>query len=127
MKLRIRGDSLRLRLQRSEVDRAAAGNSIEEITHFPGSELRYRLDVSETANLRADFAGGDLVVTLPASRARIWGASEEVSLTGTQALAGGGVLTILIEKDFSCLSPGHLRDHEDDADSFPHPDAASTA
>ncbi len=47
MKLRIRGDSIRLRLKRAEVDQIAPGNSIAEETHFPGSALTYRLDVCD--------------------------------------------------------------------------------
>ncbi len=41
MKLRIRCDSLRLRLKRGEVAQVAAGKSIVEETHFPGSVLTY--------------------------------------------------------------------------------------
>ena len=44
MKLRIRGDTVRLRLKRSEVERIAAGDSIAEQTHFPGTVLTYRLE-----------------------------------------------------------------------------------
>jgi len=125
MKLRIRGDSIRLRLKRGEVDQVAAGKSIEEETHFPGSVLTYRLDVSESKNIEADFANGKLVVSLPASKVTGWATTDEVSLAETQSLADGSTLTVLIEKDFSCLDPGHGRDHEDDVDSFPHPSAAS--
>ncbi len=39
MKLRIRGDSIRLRRKRGEVAQVAAGKSIAEETHFPGSVL----------------------------------------------------------------------------------------
>ncbi len=39
MKLRNRGDSIRLRLKRGEVAQVAAGKSIVEETHFPGSVL----------------------------------------------------------------------------------------
>jgi hypothetical protein len=46
MKLRIRGDNMRLRLKRGEVDQLAAGISIVEATHFPNAVLTYRLDVS---------------------------------------------------------------------------------
>jgi len=52
MKLRIRGDSIRLRLKQGEVAQFAAGESIVEETHFPGAVLTYRLDVSETNDLR---------------------------------------------------------------------------
>ncbi len=127
MKLRIRGDSIRLRLKRGEVAQVAAGKSIAEETHFPGSVLTYRLDVSETDDIEANFADGNLEISLPASKVPGWATTDEVSLTATQNTPDGAILTLLIEKDFSCLEPGHGRDHEDDADSFPHPSAMKGA
>ncbi len=127
MKLRIRGNSIRLRLKRDEVAQVAAGESIVEETHFPGSVLTYRLDVSETDDIEANFTDGNLEFRLPASKVRGWATTDEVSLTATQDLPDGATLTLLIEKDFSCLEPGHHRDHEDDADSFPHPSATQGA
>ncbi len=127
MKLRIRGDSIRLRRKRGEVAQVAAGKSIAEETHFPVSVLTYRLDVSETNDIEANFADGNLEISLPASKAPGWATTDEVSLTVTQNTPDGATLTLLIEKDFSCLEPGHGRDHEDDADSFPHPSAMKGA
>ncbi|HZD53246.1 MAG TPA: hypothetical protein VE175_09370 [Woeseiaceae bacterium] len=125
MKLRIRGDSVRLRLKRGEVAQIAAGNSVAEQTHFPGSMLRYCLDVSDGTDIRAEFSGNSLVVTLPAAQVSRWAGSDDVSLASTQTLEGGETLDILVEKDFACLSPSHGRDEEDDADTFPHPEAAT--
>ncbi len=126
MKLRIRGDSMRLRLKRSEVDQFAAGTSIVEETHFPGAVLTYRLDVSENSNVSATFDNGVLVVSLPKSTVLDWASTDEVSLFAEQKLSGSGALSLLIEKDFKCLEPGHHRDCEDDEDTFPHPGAQST-
>ncbi len=123
MKLRIRGDSIRLRRKRGEVAQVAAGKSIMEETHFPGSVLTYRLDVSETNDIEANFADGNLEISLPASKVPGRATTDEVSLTATQNTPDGATLTLLIEKDFACLEPGHARCHEDDADSFPHPRA----
>ena len=57
MKLRIRGNTLRLRLTRSEVDLIGQGEIVAEVTPFPdGSQFRYELvpghaeEVSQTAN-----------------------------------------------------------------------------
>lgn len=125
MKLRIRGDSLRLRLKRGEVDQIAAGSSIVEETHFPDSVLTYRLDVSENHEISASFDRGSLVISLPKSKVSDWADSDEVSLSAEQKLTGAGSLTLLIEKDFSCLEPGHHRDGEDDEDTFPHPSTQS--
>ncbi len=127
MKLRLRGNSIRLRLKQGEVDQVAAGESIVEETHFPGAVLICRLDVSETDDIEANFAAGNLEISLPASKVLGWATSDEVSLTATQNLPDGATLNLLIEKDFSCLEPGHGRDHEDDADSFPHPSATKGA
>ncbi len=126
MKLRIRGDTLRLRLKRGEVDRIAAGSSIVEKTHFPESVLTIRLDVSESDDISASFDNGSLLVILPKSKVLDWAGTDKVSLYAEQKLARTGSLSVLIEKDFSCLEPGHHRGCEDDEDTFPHPSAQST-
>lgn len=125
MKIRIRGDSIRLRLKRGEVARIAEGESIVENTHFPGSVLTYRLDVTEDDAINASFERDQIAVSLPASQVAAWADTEEVSLTAIQRLDDGSDLVLLIEKDFTCLDPGHSRDVEDDADSYPHPAGAS--
>jgi len=127
MKLRIRGDSIRLRLKRTEVDQIAAGASIVEKTHFPNAVLTFRLDVSENHEAAASFNSGSLVVSLPKSKVLDWAGTDEVSLVAEQKLSGAGSLSLLIEKDFSCLEPGHHRDCEDDADTFPHPRAEASS
>ena len=125
MKLRIRGDTIRLRLKRGEVERIAAGISIVEETHFPESVLTYRLDVSKNSDISASFDNGTLLVSLPKSKALDWAGTDEVSLYAEQKLSGTGPLSLLIEKDFRCLEPGHHRDCEDDEGTFPHPSAQS--
>jgi hypothetical protein len=126
MKLRICGDSVRLRLKRGEVDQLAAGTSIVQQTHFPGAVLTYRLDISENSDISATFDNGSLVISLPKSKVLDWASADEVSLHAEQELSGTGALSLLIEKDFKCLEPGHHRDCEDDEDTFPHPRAQST-
>ena len=88
MKLRVRGDTIRLRLKRSEVDRIAAGISIVEKTHFPDSVLTYRLDVSDNNDISVRFDNGSLVVSLPKSKVRDWAGTDEVSLCTEQKHSG---------------------------------------
>ncbi len=126
MKIRIRGNSVRLRLKRGEVDQLAAGTSIVEETHFPDAVLTYRLDVSDNSSISATFNNGSLAVNLPLSRVLVWASTDEVSLFAEQELPGSDSLSLLVEKDFKCLEPGHHRDCEDDEDTFPHPGAQST-
>ncbi|MFQ5982782.1 MAG: hypothetical protein ACE5KS_05350 [Woeseiaceae bacterium] len=125
MKLRIRGDTLRLRLKQGEVAQVAEGKSIVETMHFPGSVLTYRLDVSENDAIEATYEGTNLLISLPAAKIAAWANTDEVSLTGEQAVSDDTSLKLLIEKDFSCLDPGHGREGEDDADTFPHPSAGA--
>ena len=120
MKLRIRGNSVRLRLKQGEVETLASGNSIVEHTQFPGSVLTYRLDVSDEDDITASFDAGSLSVRLPRSAVSTWAATDQVSLAGES-----GELALLVEKDFQCLSPGEHRSHDDDDDTFPHPEAGT--
>ena len=123
MKLRIRGDSIRYRLKIGEVQRLAAGESLIEKTHFPGSILTYGLEVSGNDAMEAQFADSRLVVRLPMIDVQKWAGSDEVSLVSEQNLGEAGTLSLLIEKDFKCLEPGHHRDCAEDEDTFPHPGA----
>lgn len=123
MKLRIRGDSIRMRLKISEVERIGASERIVEKTNFPGSALTYSLDVADIGQIEARFDGGELAVTLPVKAAEKWAHDDTVSLAEDIKLANAATLSVLIEKDFECLAPGQHRDHEDDEDAFPHPSA----
>ena len=50
MKLRIKGDSLRLRVGPAEVERLTGSGRIEETIHFaPGVQMTYALELSESA------------------------------------------------------------------------------
>lgn len=126
MKLRIRGDNIRLRLKRGEVDQLAAGASIVEQTHFPNGVLTFRLDVAGNSDISASFDGDSIVVSVPESQALEWASTDKVSLYADQKLQGTGPLSLLIEKDFSCLEPGHHRECNDDEDTFPHPSAQAS-
>jgi len=121
MKLRIRGNSIRLRLTQSEVSQLAAEGHVENAISFGNSQLRYIITtVGDEEKLKADFRNNEIAVYVPASDVRKWEASEQVGIEANQAL-GDGDLDILIEKDFACLKP---REGEDDADTYAHPHAA---
>lgn len=119
MKLRIQDNSIRLRLTRSEVDALVADGSVTASVSFPnGARLEYSLETSSlTGQPQAQFAMDRLVVQIPQAVARRWAVTEEVSITGGERLEEGE-LSILVEKDFACLTP---REGEDESDMFPHP------
>ncbi len=123
MKLRIRGDSIRLRLKRGEVERLAAGDKLVEETQFPESSFSYSLELSDNDDMAANFDNGDISISMPRKIVPEWADTDLVSLYSEQKLPDDRSLVILVEKDFSCLEPGHHRDCEDDADTYPHPSA----
>lgn len=118
MKLRIRGNALRLRLTRGEVDAVAAGDVVEEsITFAPGARLAYALVARDDALVpTATFDGARLVVALPALLAREWAATERVGVLAHVPNGTAGGLSLAIEKDFACL---HRASGNEDA--FPNP------
>ncbi len=126
MKLRIRGDSIRVRLKRSEVDRIASGESIVEHTRFPDSVLTYRLEISNDGAFEARFDAGGLAIRVPMDAITAWATSNQVSIHKAHEKGQAPGPELLIEKDFSCLAPGDHRNCEDDSDTFPHP-AAETS
>jgi hypothetical protein len=119
LKLRIRGDSLRLRLTRGEIRRLRETGSVVETIHFGPAELHYELRSDDIATPVARFDGRSIQVTLPRAQANAWADGDEVGIA-----AQDGSLALLIEKDFRCLAP---REDEDDGDAFPHPGASSGA
>ncbi|MGW8369630.1 MAG: DUF7009 family protein [Gammaproteobacteria bacterium] len=120
MKLRILGNSIRLRLTKSELDAIANQGEVADHVEFGGgTRLRYRIVAGAEAVPGATFADHDICVTLPAERVARWANDDEdVSIVGEQRLPAGDSLKILVEKDFECLVP---RPGEDPRDLFDNP------
>lgn len=130
MKLRILGNSVRFRVSQAELTQLTAEGHVEDSVEFgPGATLVYRLEVAEpdtgsaADSVSAGYGGNGVRVVLPRERVDAWQQPDEVSIRAEQALPGGGSLSILIEKDFTCLIP---REGEDQSDLFPNPASADT-
>ena len=122
MKLRIRGDSIRLRLTQAEVKRLADEGRVEDSTRFgPDERFTYAIAFGGST-LSATLSPRAIEVTLPSDVARAWATGDSVGIEGTRDLGDGSTLRILVEKDFACLTK---RPHEDDTDAFPNPNASS--
>ena len=113
MKLRLRHNSIRLRLTRSEVDRLQRSGQVQETVEFPQTPLIFALESSrDVETVSASFVDGRLSVAVPLEQSRAWATTEEV---GLEAEFQG--LSILIEKDWPCLHPSAT----EDADTFARP------
>ena len=123
MKMRIRKNSLRLRLQRGEVQKFGEIGKIEETIQFDASQsLTYTLErVEGIDSMRALMDGSSIRVEVPSELARSWTGSEEIGMTGEQSLPNGERLHLLIEKDLQCLKPRTSGQWEDDSDAYSNP------
>ena len=121
MKLRIRGDSLRLRLSQAELTRLRETGEVCDRIGFGERSLDYALVSNDIDAPRARFDGDRIEVAVPTAVVRTWTESDQVGIEAEQVLPTG-TLRLLIEKDFKCLAP---RPGEDDSDAFPNPDAGT--
>lgn len=125
MKIRIKGDSLRLRLSRSEVAALTQGERLEETIHFAPEEqasFTYALYADKSvAHTAIQHLSNRVTVLLPANQASVWGRSDQVGIAAEIGLGKFGALALLIEKDFACLDRGE----EENQDTFPNPKAGA--
>jgi hypothetical protein len=128
MKLRIKGNSIRLRLSQGEVNRLRDLGELVEMTTFGGvgsQALTYvAITDGSVAELSATYASNTITVRLPRASVVTWADDEAaVGIYGVEKVQGGADCLIAVEKDFSCLAGS--RDGEDDSDAFPNPTAAA--
>jgi hypothetical protein len=118
MKLRIRGNSVRLRLAVGEVQELAETGRIEDRLVFgPSDQLVYAVEAHRDDDIALVRGPGEIAVRLPAEDIAKWADSDQVGFE-TMADNGEGGVRILVEKDFSCLTP---REGEEDSDTYPNP------
>ena len=122
MKLRIKGNSLRLRISQSEMQRLLAEGRIEETIRFaPDAKLTYALQHEPAEqDIRLEYLPENVTAVLSTAAATRWANGDEVGIYG-DAATGDGLLALLVEKDFACLDGDDLAD----ADAFPNPKAGA--
>jgi hypothetical protein len=112
MKLRTDGDSIRLRLRRSEVAGFAAGGSISKTIPFASRPLRFSLETGGESDIAASFDGQTVRITVSAAAAHQWAESAQTGIYGTD-----NGISLAVEKDFRRTT----RATPDDDDLYPNP------
>lgn len=116
MKLRFRDNSLRLRVNRREVEALASGARLSHDVCFPGDTLfRYILESSAQPFPSASFENGTIKVSAPGELIRQWQGSDSIGIY-FELPANGTHLKIAIEKDLECIDTPL---EERDPDAFP--------
>lgn len=119
MKIRIKGNSIRYRLTKTEVDNFGKHGFLEEKTEFlNGTALYYSLEKKMgIPGLEAVFSGNHISIYVPEKMAEEWTTTDIVGFDNKMKIGEDKELFLLIEKDFVCL------DHtfEDQSDNYPNP------
>jgi hypothetical protein len=121
MKLRIKGNSLRLRVSRSELTRFLAGDEVAETIHFaaaPEAKLTYALARGTQTNAAiVRYRPQEVTVLLSEEQAQRWSQNDQVGVYTLVDIAPEGLLELIVEKDFACLD----RSDADNKDTFANP------
>jgi hypothetical protein len=118
MKIRIKGNSLRYRLTKPEVERFAETGLVEERINFGSAALSYALCSTDASEMSATFRDNRITLYLPAGLIHEWvhtdkvGFDYQVPPIGTEES-----LYLLVEKDYTCLD----KVEEDQSDHYPNP------
>jgi hypothetical protein len=121
MKLRIKDNTLRLRVSRSDLERLLASGRIDATIHFaPAQEAKWTYALEhrfEAVAASLEYKTTEIIIVLPSAQTQAWAESEQVGIYETYALGQNEFLNLLVEKDFACLD---LSDADND-DTFPNP------
>jgi len=124
MKLRIKGNSVRLRVGRTELARFLKDGRIDETICFgpaPEANLTYALEVqSGLTETRVRYTPRELTVTLTLDQVRRWSDEDQVGVYTAVPIGPQNTLEVIVEKDFACLD----RSDQDNRDTFANPHLA---
>jgi len=119
MKVRILGNTIRLRVKMHETDAICTTGMIEEVLEFGPSEenkLRFQILTGENS---FEIHQQDLTIQIvvPGTLVEKWASTDLVGFEESVTTSKGSVIKVLIEKDFACLDG----DREDEVGSYPNP------
>lgn len=113
MKIRIKGNSVRLRLTKTEVDQFKQTGMVKEETCFAEHTFSYCLKKQGNGKqLSASFENNSITVHMPEELATEWTTTEWVGYDNHMPLPNGQSLFLMVEKDFKCLD-GTTEDQSD--------------
>lgn len=120
MKIRLRGNSIRYRLDTKDVELLKENDKVEEHTWIGAHNLHFCVRSRGGIILPAiKLDGTGVHLSLPTVIVEKWVETDEVGIEFDITNPDGSILKILVEKDFKCLTE---RD-EDDSAAFENPNA----
>ena len=118
MKLRIKSNSIRIRLTKTEVEKLANTGYLEDQTLFANNKFVYVLQMVDEGNeLSASLDTNKITMFVPAVLIKDWPENNIVGFNANMPVAENEKLYLLLEKDFVCLD----ETTEDQSDNYENP------
>jgi hypothetical protein len=122
MKLRIKGNSIRVRLDRRDIERLIDEGGVEDAVRFgPARVFSYAVEIGVAPRERpiASYTDGRLTIRIDPADAKGWFSGDRIGFDHQQPVEDG-IVRVLLEKDLACIDrrPG---EEADDAYAFPNP------
>jgi hypothetical protein len=100
MKIRIKGNSIRIRIVKTELANFGKDGILEERTEFAGNHLTYRLQSKEGIDkLEASMGGNVITMWVPEKMREEWVNTGIVGYSNNMDIGEGKELFLLMEKE----------------------------
>lgn len=117
MKIRIRGNNIRYRLDKQDIAALQQTGKIDADTIIGAQKLHFCVKAKDIANASVKLEAFGLHLSLPLQQVRQWAETDQVGIEQELPNQDGSVLKILVEKDFKCLTERN----EDESQAFDNP------
>ncbi|MBT8283427.1 MAG: hypothetical protein KJO86_06785 [Muriicola sp.] len=117
MKIRIKGDSVRFRLTKTEVEELCSKGTIEEVTHFKNKSFVYAVKRTTKEGIYTTFEQDAITLHVDERLLDGWNHNDKVGFDYVEKIDSETTLSLLLEKDFVCLDERL----EDQSDNYPNP------
>ena len=120
MKIRINGNSVRMRISKTELDKFTKTGLLEESTQFGNTTFKYALKTQPgLENLHSTYFDNTITIFVPEAMRPKWADPDIIGFDHNLDIGNGKTLFLLIEKDFACIDNAL----EDQSDNFVNPNA----
>jgi hypothetical protein len=126
VKIRMKGNSLRLRVARSEMARLLKDGHIRETIRFaasPEASFTWALETGtqEKATTTVRCSPGHVAVVVAPAEMQLWQQDDQVGIYARVDAGADEPLEVIVEKDFACLDGSDA----DNTDTFLNPNLAA--
>ncbi|NME72491.1 DUF7009 family protein [Flammeovirga aprica] len=119
MKLRLLDNSIRLRLNKVDLDTLYNDGEVWTVSQLGKTTFSYGVRSVEQGEMSVEMEDNRLQFRLNVDQIKEWHSSNKVGYSSVQENEDGSSLKLLIEKDFKCLTD---RD-EDESNNFENPNS----